>query len=230
MPPRRLAAPALLLVLATAMLAGGAAAQTPAAPEMVSLVAGCTNISLTWPAGTDVTVVAAAIAPAGALRAIWKLDPVAQIYRGYSPDAPQASDLTTVEPLDAVFICTAEPATLTRPPLGAPTAAAVPGPAAAPPPAPVPAFTTQILTAPQMVARGAMAIVAVLTSPFALCEITYTPPPGAPIVTTGLDPRPADRTGTVLWYWYIPLLTPVGQASVAVSCPTGTVVVTFRVV
>ena len=91
--------------------------QTPPAggTEMVPLVAGCTNVALTWPDGTPTGAVARAITPPQALLAIWRYDSARQRFQAFSPQAPQASDLLTVNALDAVFICMSAPGTLTRP-------------------------------------------------------------------------------------------------------------------
>lgn len=53
--------------------------------------------------------------PADALLAIWRYDNAAQTFRAFSPQFPLASDLTTVNRLDAVFICLREVGTLVRP-------------------------------------------------------------------------------------------------------------------
>jgi hypothetical protein len=88
-----------------------------AATEAVALTTGCTNVALTWPAGTPLSTVAAAVTPAGVLESIFKLDPVMMRFRGYSPTAPAfANDYTMVESsLEAVFICVRSPGTLNRP-------------------------------------------------------------------------------------------------------------------
>ena len=87
----------------------------PAPGEGVRLFAGCNNVSLTWPSGTPTSEVAAAVSPSGALVAVWRYDVAQGRFLGFAPQFPQASDLTTVNGLDAVFICTREPGTLTRP-------------------------------------------------------------------------------------------------------------------
>jgi uncharacterized repeat protein (TIGR01451 family) len=87
----------------------------PPAAEEVALVAGCTNVSLTWPDDTPVRTVALAASPSTALIGIWRLDAVAGHFRGWSPLPGAPNDLTTVRRLDAVFICMRAPGALLRP-------------------------------------------------------------------------------------------------------------------
>lgn len=113
----RLALPALLLGSLVGWRAAGA--QAPAGTtEQVSLTPPCTNVALTWPSGTPITVVAAAIQPQAALRVIWRYDAAAERFQGFTPDPAAPSDLRIVNPLDAVFVCVTGAATLTRPALG----------------------------------------------------------------------------------------------------------------
>jgi len=92
-------------------------AASTAATATVALAAGCSNVALTWPAGTPLATVAMAVDPPHALTSIFKLDAAQRRYRGYSPTAPAfANDYTAVEaPLEAVFICVSQAATWTRP-------------------------------------------------------------------------------------------------------------------
>jgi PKD repeat protein len=91
-------------------------ATVSAGSETISLTTGCTNLTLTWPNGTSISVVSTAISPAGALASIWRYDAVQGRFLGYTPSAPSfANDLLTVNRLEAVFICVNSPATLTRP-------------------------------------------------------------------------------------------------------------------
>ncbi|MGB6837139.1 MAG: hypothetical protein WBF66_05505 [Dehalococcoidia bacterium] len=84
--------------------------------EAVDLVAGCNPVSSTWDDGTAASAVAAAVAPADALDAIWAFDTAAGTWAGYAPDAPAGvSDLDTVDRLDAIFICVDADATVSRP-------------------------------------------------------------------------------------------------------------------
>jgi hypothetical protein len=70
---------------------------------------------LTWPDGTSVATVAAAATPPSAVLAIWSFDAAQGRFVGFAPQAPQASDLTTVNRHDAVFICVQALGTLNRP-------------------------------------------------------------------------------------------------------------------
>jgi hypothetical protein len=81
----------------------------------VPLEPGCTNVVLTWPRGTSVAALAAAVTPAEALRGVWRYDAAAGLYAGFAARAPQLSDLTTVARLEAVWVCVRAPATLTQP-------------------------------------------------------------------------------------------------------------------
>ena len=89
-----------------------------AAAEPVALSALCNNIALTWPAGTSMDMVAAAITPSGALEAIWQQTVVGdeQKFIAWSPIAGAPNDLTaTATSLDAVFICMTEQGSIDRP-------------------------------------------------------------------------------------------------------------------
>lgn len=90
---------------------------TPAPPQSVPLPAGCTNVALTWPPGTALSVVASAIQPSGALESIFRLVAGQGRFIGYSPAAPAfVNDYTAIENrLEAVFICMRSPGTLQRP-------------------------------------------------------------------------------------------------------------------
>ena len=108
------------LVFAAALAAGlglfsSTAPATAQETEAVELFAVCNNVALTWPSGTSLDVVAAAISPQDAVIAIWRFNNLAQRFEGYSPRFPEASDLRTANIIDAVFICMNAPGTLTRP-------------------------------------------------------------------------------------------------------------------
>lgn len=200
------------------------AAQAQAATEPVDLVNGCTNVALTWPASTAIDVVVAAISPVGSVQAVWKLDGPSQQFKGFAPGVSQASDLLTVNPLDAVYVCTNAAAVMTRPVLGAaaPLAAVVPA-------APV-VVPLQIMSVTQTAARGGSASISVAAPPGVFCDIQYIAPAGSPLTTTGLGPKLADATGTVTWLWTIGLFTLRGQASVIVSCGTQVVAAQIMIV
>jgi PKD repeat protein len=88
---------------------------TSTSTEQVQLFAACNNVAATWPSGTPIATVAAAISPGNALTAIWRFDNVGQRFVGFSPIPGAPNDLTTVNRADAVFICMTSPGTLTRP-------------------------------------------------------------------------------------------------------------------
>src|SRR5579884_2353744 len=82
----------------------------------VALVTGCNNIASTFPDNTPTGTITNAVQPQSALLSVWKLvDPQAVRYHGYFPGASQATDLPTVNHLDAIFVCVSGPATLTEP-------------------------------------------------------------------------------------------------------------------
>jgi hypothetical protein len=84
--------------------------------EALKLVAGCNPVVSTWADDTAIETVAAAVAPAEALNAIWALSPDGTAWLGFSPAAPEgANDLVSVNQLDTFFVCASAPATLTRP-------------------------------------------------------------------------------------------------------------------
>jgi hypothetical protein len=96
---------------------GPAPTPSPGLTETIPLPAGCTNVVLTWAAGTPLGAVAANVAPANALVSIFRLEAVQGRFIGYSPIAPAfANDYTTVASrLEAVFVCLSAPGRLTRP-------------------------------------------------------------------------------------------------------------------
>ncbi len=221
------AAFAVAVLLALGLGAGPARAQT-AMTERVDLIKGCSNVAMTWPADTPIVLVSSAIAPAGVLDVIWKFDQATQLYLGYSPAVAQLSDLRTIGPLDAVYICTSEAAVLTRPVLAAtPPVTGVASLAAAfiPPPRPL-----QVVGASTSAARGGNAAIRVSTIPNARCDITYIPPANSGASTTGLGPRFADASGTVSWAWTVALTTATGNATVVVNCAGGSVTVSITIV
>jgi hypothetical protein len=83
--------------------------------ESVDLLPACNPVAMTWPDATAIETVVGAVAPAEALDAIWKFDPEAGEWQGHSPAAPEASDLVSVDMLDAVFVCMNATGTIGRP-------------------------------------------------------------------------------------------------------------------
>lgn len=119
-PVRRAAAVAAVGVglLLTLRGVAGIATAEPSAREMVEtirLARGCNNIALTWKTGTPPRTVAGAVDTVGDLTAIWKFNNAQQKFEGYAPDFPNASDLTSVTRLDAVFLCVTASGSMTRP-------------------------------------------------------------------------------------------------------------------
>jgi hypothetical protein len=93
----------------------------------VDLYAGCNNIALSFPDGTACESVVDAVTPAGVVGAMWRHNAALNKWEGFSPVAPAASDLKTVNAWDAVWLCVA--------------GAAGPAPTATAPPPPPPAPT-----------------------------------------------------------------------------------------
>ncbi|MGH3577110.1 MAG: PKD domain-containing protein [Mycobacterium sp.] len=101
-------------VAATAVVTIGGGSS--AGPRTVQLVQGCNNVALTFPDNTPTTTVGNGVSPASALLSVWKLyDPQNQKYHAFFPGATQATDLPSVNRLDAVFICVNAAATFTEP-------------------------------------------------------------------------------------------------------------------
>ena len=133
-------------VLVAAMVAALLAAHGPAAraqpvasitlldpcdtERTVDLYPGCNNIALSFPDGTTSQTVVQAVTPAGMVQSMWRHDAAQNRFEGFSPAAPQASDLLTVNFMDAVWLCLAgAPAPAPTAPPPAPTATPVPPPA-----------------------------------------------------------------------------------------------------
>jgi inhibitor of cysteine peptidase len=90
-----------------------AAIALPAPGSRVDLYEGCNNVALTFPDGTAIETVVAAVTPAGAVDAVWRHDAALGRFEGFNPRYPAVSDLRTVDFLDAVWLCVAAPASLT---------------------------------------------------------------------------------------------------------------------
>ncbi len=125
-----------LSVFAVAVLAAVATGRLAAHAQPVATIAllepgaakelypGCNAVAVTFPDGTTSQTVANAVSPPGSLQAIWSYNTAQQRFTAYSAAAPQASDLLSVNLLDAVWICVA----------GAPPAPAAVAPTVAPVP------------------------------------------------------------------------------------------------
>jgi len=128
---KRLAIAALGLALVVGVLAAfgpsvraqpTASIALPPPRGTVQLYAGCNNVALSFPDGTDSQTVVDAVTPAGVVEAMWRHNAAQNRFEGFSPAAPQASDLLTVNLWDAVWLCVAG----TPPPV--PTVSPVPAP------------------------------------------------------------------------------------------------------
>jgi hypothetical protein len=123
----RLLRSAAVISVALAVLTAGlwderldAQAPTPRPPETVALFGICQQLATTWPAGTPLTTVAAAITPPAALESIWRLDNAQQKYYGFSPLESAATNMvndynTVLVFLEPVWVCMREPGMVTRP-------------------------------------------------------------------------------------------------------------------
>jgi PKD repeat protein len=100
---------------ATTTVTVGGGTVGAAGTEQVPLFPNCNNVAATWPDGTPITVVTAAVSPPGGLVTIWVFINTQQRYAGYSaaPNAP--NDLTAVNRGQPMFICMNVNGTLTRP-------------------------------------------------------------------------------------------------------------------
>ena len=83
--------------------------------ESVDLVAGCNPVTATWADETPIATVAEAVVPPEALDALWAFDAESSTWQGYSAAAPEASDLASVDQLDAIFVCMNASGTISRP-------------------------------------------------------------------------------------------------------------------
>jgi hypothetical protein len=97
------------------VVAVGVAALSGFQSESLDLVVGCNPLASTWPDATPVDTLANAIAPPEALDGIWAFDANSGTWKGFSPAAPEASDLASVNELDAIFVCMNAVGTVSRP-------------------------------------------------------------------------------------------------------------------
>jgi cysteinyl-tRNA synthetase len=80
------------------------------------LYPGCNSIALTFPDWTPSQAVVQAVTPAEAVQVVWRYNAAQVKWEGYAPTAPEASDLLTVDFLDAVWVCIREAAGTTNTP------------------------------------------------------------------------------------------------------------------
>lgn len=81
----------------------------------ITLAAGCANVSSTFPDSTSTGTIVQGVSPSSAVLSVWEFDAAAGRFHGYLPGATQASDLPTINRLDAFFICVNAAATFTEP-------------------------------------------------------------------------------------------------------------------
>jgi hypothetical protein len=105
----------------------------PAPGSAQQLYSGCNNISLTFPDATPSQTVVQAVTPADTVETLWRFNGPLNKFEGFSPAFPQASDLMSVNFLDAVWLCMTT---------GAPPGAVAPPPGAA---APTPTLPVQVI-------------------------------------------------------------------------------------
>jgi hypothetical protein len=92
------------------------ATATTSPTESVTLVGGtCNPVASTYPDDTAITTIGNAVSPSGILISIWWFNAGAGVWMGYSPQFPQASDLTAVDRLEAIFICVSSAGSWSRP-------------------------------------------------------------------------------------------------------------------
>jgi len=122
----------------------------------VQLYSGCNNIALTFSDSTTSQTVVQAVTPAGMVQAMWRHNAAANRFEGFSPAAPQASDLLTVNLWDAVWLCVGgvPPPAPPMPPPAAPTATPIPPPAPTATPILPPTPTAVPTTAPGTLGDG----------------------------------------------------------------------------
>lgn len=76
-------------------------------------MAGCSPVASTYADNTPVQTIADSVGPAGNLVSLWVFE--AGVWRAYSPQFPEVSDLTEVNFLDVVFVCVTGPGAFVRP-------------------------------------------------------------------------------------------------------------------
>jgi hypothetical protein len=77
----------------------------PPPGAVLQLYPGCNNIGVTFSDGTSSGAVLDAVSPAGSVETMWRHDAAQQRWEGFSAAAPAASDLLTVNFLDAIWLC-----------------------------------------------------------------------------------------------------------------------------
>jgi CSLREA domain-containing protein len=114
--PTATGTPATATPTRTSTPTGPTATPTTGAMESVTLVGGtCNPVASSYPENTPIATIAGAVSPSGILISIWWFNPATGAWLGYSPQAPQASDLTEVDRLEAIFICVSSAGAWSRP-------------------------------------------------------------------------------------------------------------------
>ena len=88
----------------------------PAPAPATQLYPGCNNIALSFPDATPSATVLQAVTPAGAVDTMWRHSAAQNRFEGYSAQYPQASDLLTVNFMDAVWLCMEQGLAAIQPP------------------------------------------------------------------------------------------------------------------
>ena len=86
-----------------------------AGQRKINLPQGCTNLASTFPDNTSTGTIVSNVSPTSAVLSVWEYNSAQAKFQGYLPGATQATDLPTVNHLDAIFICVNAPATFTEP-------------------------------------------------------------------------------------------------------------------
>jgi hypothetical protein len=108
--------PTASLPAATATPTGPTPTPTPLPPgwEAIPLFGGCQFETWTGANGTGAADLAGLVGPAGNLIALWAQQPP-PLWRGYSPQFPEVSDLGPVDQLDVLAICSMGSGAFSRP-------------------------------------------------------------------------------------------------------------------
>jgi PKD repeat protein len=90
-------------------------AQIAAGQRKINLPQGCSNVASTFPDGTSTGTIVTNVNPSSAVLSIWEYNSAQAKFQGYLPGATQATDLPTINHLDAFFICVNAVATFSEP-------------------------------------------------------------------------------------------------------------------
>lgn len=90
-------------------------AQIAAGQRKITLPQGCTNVASTFPDGTSTGTIVTNVSPSSAVLSVWEYNSAQAKFQGYLPGATQATDLPTINHLDAFFICVNAAGTFSEP-------------------------------------------------------------------------------------------------------------------